>query len=740
MTGFELLQGVTIHVKFTYANTANNPTLSVNSSTAVPIVQYGTTPIGGDDDTSGWKAGAVIALTYDGTSWVRDQGYNSDTHCTVEDSLTSTSTTNALSAAQGKTLKDLIDGMDATTPSASGTATSFITSITQTDGRITDISKKTIPDASTSTKGIVKLGTTSSTAAAGNHTHTTESITRPLYKAGNVGADIAIQPLVNDLRANHLAFLPADQIIIEKTTDGGTTWVDAGISDVTKAQLFAELRPGIAIPQINGEKNILCGLRVTFTAMKYNVPENTPETSKYNYWSSTYVGSTERYNNIQEFYFWLDSGADKINIKVERAKGSYPNNWEVCFDDNTALFQGWSGNDYVRISSGTFGGSTGQTGNYWNYRITFMSAYNSGATAFSASYITGRQSINEIRAYGSSFWTRGNQYASSDHLYSWDINQHAYFPADVRIKKLGLIYQPSSTRYYGFLIPGSLSADHYYTFPNKDGTVAMLSDIVVYTHPTGDGNLHVPATGTTNNGNFLKAGATAGSISWATLVKADISDFAHDHGNITNTGNIDVTSGWALGDGDGFVIYDASNSNKMEKSGIVFDCTTETKGLTPKGTWVNYAGGTLVTLNGTAKGATTASFYAPTSAGSLKQLLVSTGGAPDWLTNTIGDKYTPTYVNQGVLMTTSVTQKKSFTISANSTEVTLTDNAFNSNTYVLEIVVTSGEAGLHGPIEWESFDADDTVVPPITNSIKLTTATTSQNVVGYIITARGETL
>jgi acyl-CoA synthetase (AMP-forming)/AMP-acid ligase II len=36
-----------------------------------------------------------------------------------------------------------------------------------------------------------------------------------------------------------------------------------------------------------------------------------------------------------------------------------------------------------------------------------------------------------------------------------------------------------------------------------------------YTHPTGDGNLHVPATSTTNNGKVLTAGATAGSMSWA---------------------------------------------------------------------------------------------------------------------------------------------------------------------------------------------------------------------------------
>jgi hypothetical protein len=35
-----------------------------------------------------------------------------------------------------------------------------------------------------------------------------------------------------------------------------------------------------------------------------------------------------------------------------------------------------------------------------------------------------------------------------------------------------------------------------------------------YEHPTGDGYLHVPATGTTNGGKVLKAGSTPGSIGW----------------------------------------------------------------------------------------------------------------------------------------------------------------------------------------------------------------------------------
>jgi hypothetical protein len=38
----------------------------------------------------------------------------------------------------------------------------------------------------------------------------------------------------------------------------------------------------------------------------------------------------------------------------------------------------------------------------------------------------------------------------------------------------------------------------------------------VYEHPTSDGNLHVPATSTGNNGKFLMAGSTAGSLSWGT--------------------------------------------------------------------------------------------------------------------------------------------------------------------------------------------------------------------------------
>jgi hypothetical protein len=50
----------------------------------------------------------------------------------------------------------------------------------------------------------------------------------------------------------------------------------------------------------------------------------------------------------------------------------------------------------------------------------------------------------------------------------------------------------------------------------------VATGATAYTHPSGDGNLHVPATGTTNNGSVLKAGATPGSAAWASLSKGDV--------------------------------------------------------------------------------------------------------------------------------------------------------------------------------------------------------------------------
>lgn len=63
----------------------------------------------------------------------------------------------------------------------------------------------------------------------------------------------------------------------------------------------------------------------------------------------------------------------------------------------------------------------------------------------------------------------------------------------------------------------------------EDFTSALLSKLNgiaaganLYTHPTTDGNLHVPATGTTNNLKILKAGATAGTFAWGNVAYTEL--------------------------------------------------------------------------------------------------------------------------------------------------------------------------------------------------------------------------
>lgn len=73
----------------------------------------------------------------------------------------------------------------------------------------------------------------------------------------------------------------------------------------------------------------------------------------------------------------------------------------------------------------------------------------------------------------------------------------------------------------------SNAVDILITAGTSNGQIKVNNiDIGIYTHPTSDGSLHVPATSTTNNGKVLTAGATAGSISWQTLTVAwaNISD------------------------------------------------------------------------------------------------------------------------------------------------------------------------------------------------------------------------
>lgn len=74
------------------------------------------------------------------------------------------------------------------------------------------------------------------------------------------------------------------------------------------------------------------------------------------------------------------------------------------------------------------------------------------------------------------------------------------------------------------------SASGFMSASDKTKLNGVAANANNYAHPTGDGNQHVPATGTINNGKVLKAGSTAGSAAWGTMAKDDVG-----LGNVDNT-------------------------------------------------------------------------------------------------------------------------------------------------------------------------------------------------------------
>lgn len=130
MKGFVIMQGVTIHVKFTNANTASSPRLNVQTSGAYPIMQYGTTGAGTDALTTSWPAGAIVSFTFDGTNWVMNFGVNTDTQYSVQNTYDNTSN-NPIS---GQGVAAAIGTLDIT--AIQNTAGKTVETITEQDGKV----------------------------------------------------------------------------------------------------------------------------------------------------------------------------------------------------------------------------------------------------------------------------------------------------------------------------------------------------------------------------------------------------------------------------------------------------------------------------------------------------------------------------------------------------------------------------------------------------------------------------
>ena len=118
----------------------------------------------------------------------------------------------------------------------------------------------------------------------------------------------------------------------------------------------------------------------------------------------------------------------------------------------------------------------------------------------------------------------------------------------------------------------SSAAAGFMTAAQFDKLAGITAGANNYVHPTGDGNLHVPATGATNNNKFLKAGSVAGSIAWGNVRFSELTE-------TTDAATDTVIGSRVIGDGT------APSSNTGTLTTILGWLANRIKAITGKSDW-----------------------------------------------------------------------------------------------------------------------------------------------------------
>lgn len=231
-------------------------------------------------------------------------------------------------------------------------------------------------------------------AAAAYHEHQAFQVTG---QTGNVSRNIPIWCAAIPELSNKSFALPASQVTIEKTTNGGSSWVDAGVSASTKLNLFSEtISGGVVLGKTTSE-----GLRITMNA------------------------STTRYTRPAFLYLWHEGPGSSV-VKVESATKGAPTTFTTRLSG--IGIAGWGGPNVIGLGAaiGTWGGSSSQTTNIGVIRLTI----------FPVSNQTSNIVIRDIRLYGSTNWNIPNNYAKYGRAYTIDSSLNCAFPAKVTASNL----------------------------------------------------------------------------------------------------------------------------------------------------------------------------------------------------------------------------------------------------------------------------------------------------------------
>ena len=206
-------------------------------------------------------------------------------------------------------------------------------------------------------------------------------------------------------RANRGELCSAAGITVDYSRDAGITWATYELSDSYKKSLLSSQgSPGIYIggPELC-EDYTKALVRVTLCAAKMGL----------------YISLSRILINISTF------GAQNCKVVLEYSEQEAPDEY---IEKQEFRLDGWSGWNSIPGVSKYFGSNL--PGRYYNLRLTFSI----GGASLNI-HDSSRLMISAILLYGTNAWTTPSFISKYDHLYSWDMEGNAQFPADVQATK-----------------------------------------------------------------------------------------------------------------------------------------------------------------------------------------------------------------------------------------------------------------------------------------------------------------
>jgi hypothetical protein len=182
-------------------------------------------------------------------------------------------------------------------------------------------------------------------------------------------------------------------------------------------------------------------------------------------------------------------------------------------ETNGALVLGTGGAERARITpAGKFGIGT----NTPAHQLEVV-----GPASVTVGVSAGGAGFSELELVGQA----GKNYITSDDTLSFDIGgteRATIATTGLNVTSGTLSQGGTAVSLSGHTHSYQPSGTYVSTVSGNDPISSSGTTAISLSHATTDGYHHVPATSTTNNGKFLKSGATAGSETWANIATTDV--------------------------------------------------------------------------------------------------------------------------------------------------------------------------------------------------------------------------